>query len=179
MSDASDDDARLAELLRQQERYIDHQLRRHEELLDQIEQLLSLAVALGGGGVALLRWTAGYAAAGRGWLDLTVVVAVTVGLASAFVAALVLLDLYIGLTARRAPRIEAGPDPGWVREIAGNRAWNLQHVRHAIIRGLDERVARNRVRPARLGRRRRASVLGLLVAVGTYGIAILMAWGPP
>lgn len=168
-----DEGPKLAELVRQLERFVDHQIRASEELDDKIELLLSVVIALAGGGIGLLQLLRTGGAGFR--------IGVAVLLGSAILAfgasALMLLHAYVGLTAARAPRIHPGTDPAWLAAIAMDASWSMDHIHHATIKGLRDRTGENDAELARVGRLHRVALYLAIAGLAASAAATFMTLG--
>lgn len=162
---------RLHEIVRQLERYVDHQVQASGELDRKNEVLLSVVLALTGGGIALLGTIRPLNATG---IDPTAVL-LLLGSTSLAGAAVVLTDAYLGLTQARAPKMYPGIDPIWLAEVAADESFTAEHVAYATTGTLRLGVEKNERELTRRGRLRRAAFyLGLaglaLYAIGTFFI---------
>lgn len=165
------EEARPVEISRQMERFVDHQIRASEELDDKIEVLLSLALTLTGGGVALLRLSAPPEA------RFFTAAPIALGIVLASSSAILLLHGYIGVTRRSAPRIHPGADPEWLAGIAGDPSWSLAHLHHATIKGFGLRAEENERESARIGTLRRVAIYLALAALLAYAVGTFMTLG--
>lgn len=162
----------LAEVVRELERYVDHQVRATEEIDDKAEQLIALSVVLFGGAFAVFALsTSTVSAAVRGFLPVVVA-----GFLSNTAAFLVLLHGYLGLREAEAPRVDVSPDPFWVLDRLEEPWWTLQHHYHAVIRGYTVIARRNRSELARLTKQRRRGLYLLVLAATLYATGMFILW---
>ena len=161
--------------MRQMERYVDHQIRAAEELDDKTEQLLTLAIAGIGGGIALSYFVPPAPTVLLGGLPPTAILLV-LGFLTNLATVFVLLDAYVGLAPDRAPRIGPGADPEWLAQVTLDPTWKLAHVHHATMKGLRERAIENSNEHRRIGALRRRALMILIVAFVLYGAASLLRW---
>lgn len=172
MQDPSDDLGKLAELVRQLERYVEHQIRATEELDDKLEQFLAIILAIAAGGVAILATSPPPAQP----IETAFLTLVGLGLLASLLAGFTLVDAYVGLTAGRAPRIHPGTDPDWLADVALEPAWSLPHVLHATVKGLRQRAEENQRELNKSATARRAALHLTLLALVLSGAAIFLRW---
>lgn len=122
------------EVLHQLERLLDHEVRAIEEADDQFELLAVLDLAVIGGGIALVRsllTSAGAVVA----LPIGVVVLLVLGFGLACAAFVVVMEDYLGWTARSAPDVEVGPSPDHLVAWSQDAATPSQELRLGLIEG--------------------------------------------
>ncbi|MBI4393565.1 MAG: hypothetical protein HY556_07195 [Euryarchaeota archaeon] len=167
------DERRLGEVIRQMERYVDHQITVAEELDDKIEQLLALAVASFGGGLALLLSQPTALVGGDPILTPSAALLV-LSLVVNLISASLFLDAYVGILPARAPQIGPGADPAWLAEVALEPRWTMAHIQFSTIKGLKDRATENQGELVRVGSLRRLGLVALFVSLFLYGVVIFL-----
>lgn len=162
----------LAEMLRESERILDHQVKALEELDDKSEQMLGLGVALLGGGVAfgVLVTTSNALAVNSTFIGLLA----SAGLLN--VAALAFfVGSYIGFV--RHTEVHVGPSLAWIRDKSNEASWSLMDHYLSVLFDIPSYYDWNNRKSVAAARRRQVGVYVLLVAVALYGIAFLFILG--
>lgn len=166
--------AKIDEVLHHLERLLDHHLRAVEEMDDQMELLLGLAVAVLGGGAVLLPGevlATGWPPGSGLWPAAILLLS---GAALAAASALVLLHGYVGLTRTSAPRVPAGPRADWLVAMALDPSWDREHLRYGLLGGFRDALEQVDGELRRKAGLRRSAIYALLGAPATYLAAILM-----
>lgn len=161
----------LKEMMREQERVIEHQVHALEELDDKSEHMIRLAVAALAGAVALasLLLRGPDAIPGHSLLPLGV------GAALNIAAMVLFVDAYVGF--RRHSEAYVGPDPRWVAQRAVDPGWNLEKHLVALIEDQPAYFDHNREVIERSVERRKVGVFTLLASlVGYTGGYIYILW---
>ena len=165
-------DGVLAEMLREAERAVDQQLKVLEELDDKSEQLLAVALATLGSGLALVTFASGREAllldpSFRGLVGLAIV--------SNLCALLAVLRGYVG--AGQGRERFAGPSPRWLKEKANLSDWTMERHQVTVIGGFADWFDHNAALMDAQRRTHRLGVLVLAVAVLLYAWAGIYVLG--
>lgn len=152
----------LREMLREQERVIDHQVRALEELDDKSEHMIRLSMAALAGGVGLasvvLRATTSPS------VLLLVPLVIAAGLNCWGLA--VFVDAYVGLTRHRDAHV--GPNPSWVARKALEDSWTLEEHLLAVVTNHERYNAHNLAVMEHAATRRHLGVYLLLGSIMAY-----------
>lgn len=166
----------LESILRQMERYVDHQVRAVEELDDKIEQLLAIDLLLLGLGITLLDRAVGRSLVDPGAPSLVLTGPLVVGFLAVVGSMILLIRGYVGVGSSRGPRHQAGPDPGWLAQAAEEEGWTRSHFLHGLIKGYERWAEDNENEISRIVRGRRAALVLALFGVLLYATGIFMRW---
>jgi hypothetical protein len=162
--DRDDDLALLAEMVREAERVIDHQVRAKEAIDAKSQNALTVAIAALGGGLAL-----GSLVLTRGApTDAFFLAAIAAGGGLNLGSVLVLLDAYMGLRLRR--ELAIGPSVAALSERALRDDWTWMDHGTTLLASLAEQYDQNgRAIEAAVARRRE----GLLLLVGSLAAYVV------
>lgn len=174
---ATPDSAKLAEILLELRRLMDHSIRAIEEVDDKVELLLGVSIALLGTGLGI---TGGLLSGSFGVTGTPTTVALGLlfaGVGLNGTGSLLLLHGYVGLTPGTARRVRTGPDPQWLASVAEEVDWDIEAVRAALVKGYRHYLRTARAGLDHLGRLRRLALHAVLAGTAAYLAATLMMVG--
>lgn len=157
----------LREMLREQERVIDHQVHALEDHDQKSEHMIKVCIAALAGGVTLATILL------RGPHDVSLVtLAPFSGAAILNLASLVLfVDAYVGF--RRQAEAHIGPDPAWIAQKADDAEWTLEEHLLSIIADHPRYSDHNLLAMERTTKRRRYGIYLLLASITAYAGAYI------
>lgn len=168
----SDDSARaLQEILRESERAVDGSLRALEEFDDKVEQMLTLAVAVLGGGLAI----AGFTVSRPTSTSLSALVALSCGVTLSLGAGASFLSAY--LRPADGGFASGTPHPRWLAERARSEDLDLAEHLVAVILTLSVAFETNVSMVVRGSKALRLGVRALLAAVAAFAGAVMFLVG--
>lgn len=159
--------ADLQEMLREQERVIDHQVRAIEELDDKSEHMIRLSMAALAGGVGLASLLP------RATEVTPLIALLPLGIAAGLnlAARIAFVDAYVGF--REHAEAHIGPDPSWVARKAQADDWTLERHLLALIADHEGYSAHNGEVMEHTAARRRMGVYVLLASILAYAIGYI------
>lgn len=165
---AQPDQGLLAEMLREVERVVDHQVRWMKHQDDKTEQTLALATATLGGGLVLATFLHQTRAS-----DIASLVLVASASSANLASLWRLLRAYLGV-----PKLlRLGPHPGWIAEKSNDATWSKADHYLFLLAGFPRYYEQNAEMLARVARERLAGLRLLLVALlGYSSAAAYMLW---
>lgn len=163
---------RLAEMLREAERALDHQVRALEEQDDKSEQLITLGVAAIGGGLALALIALREPSRPGGLPG-----PVLFGAASLFnlVAIAMFLNSYIGFF--RHVEAHVGPSLDWLKDKSNDPEWSLANHYVSLLSDTANYAKHNLARMLHSTRWRRRGLYWLSASISGYLAASLLIRG--
>lgn len=163
---------RLAEMVREAERVLDHQVRAAERLDERSQQGVALATAALGGALALGSLVAGSAPRSADHLFLPLLAGG--GVLNLF-ALFQLLQAHAGL--REGGTLRVAPGLAWLDSKAGQRTWTLLLHLRSVIAGARAYEEYNRRALLETAARRRRGLAALLASLAVYAAAYLYVFG--
>lgn len=161
---ASNDEV-LAEMLREAEKIVDHQVQAIEEMDDKAEQMIGIGIGTLGGGLALAAFLADRT-------GVTGIVApysaVAIPLSLSVAAILFFLESYIGILNPRSAAV--GPDLRWIREKSNDSGWGLKDHYLSVLAAYPNFYDANMKKMEHSVTWRRRGLFVLMIAVASYAV---------
>lgn len=161
----------LEEMVRAQERVIEHQAHALEEQDGKSEHMIRLSIAALAGAVAL----ASLLLRGPEAIPTTSLLPLGIAAGLNLVALILFVDAYVGF--RRHPETYIGPDPSWIANRALEAEWPHEKYLSALLQAYPGFFRHNSLVAERTTQRRRAGVYNLLASLLIYaGGYIYILW---